>query len=254
MSDSEFPRSMLVIPTFNEELRLGDGSYFNELAKRALFGMCFVDDGSTDGTASVLEDLESSTSGSLLRLPRNRGKAEAVRQGMIYVCRELNPTYIGFIDSDGAFPVESVSTFMNSAHTILETNPSVEVVISSRVKLAGRKIERSSNRHYISRILITFIGFFIRELPYDSQSGLKLFRNNELLRKALDQPFATKWFFDIELLSRMRCLERNTVWEEPVNGWHDISGSHLNWKKSPSLLREILTIIKLGRPATRNQM
>ena len=39
MSDKEFPRSVLVIPAFNERLRIGDGSYFKELAKE-LFSEC----------------------------------------------------------------------------------------------------------------------------------------------------------------------------------------------------------------------
>ena len=159
-----------------------------------------------------------------------------------------------FLDCDGAFPATAVESFLGEALLLFQQDKGINAVISSRVKLSGRMIRRNKFRHYISRVIITLIGSQLSQIPYDSQSGLKIFRVTDNLIKALNNQFFTKWFFDLEVLISAHLLEGNQIWEQPVLAWHDISGSHLNWKKSPSLLREILTIIKLGRAATRNQM
>ena len=238
---------ILVVPAYNESKRLGDGRYFKDLAKELAIQFCFVNDGSTDSTSSVLQGIAVETNGIYLELEKNKGKSEAIRNGILHVIEKEGVPYIGFLDSDGAFPIESVKTFVESAINILSSDSSVDIVISSRVKLAGREILRSSLRHYISRIIITVIGFFVHDLPYDSQSGLKIFRNDNSVKNAMSSPFKTKWFFDIETLIRTGWLSANRVWEEPVLGWRDVEGSHLSWRKIPTLVKEISQIIKMGR-------
>jgi len=71
-------RATIVIPCYNEEHRL-DRHALLVLAESGPVSLLFVNDGSTDGTGSVLAHLAGeSTLISFLELAENLGKAEAV--------------------------------------------------------------------------------------------------------------------------------------------------------------------------------
>ena len=240
-------RLILVVPAFNESARIQSSDYFSRIISENNVCILFVNDGSNDDTPVVLDSIAKQIQCNVLHLERNVGKAEALREGFLYAFKEFDPELIGFLDCDAAFSIESVSDFIAKALEKFQHDASCYACISSRAKLSGRVIVRDTSRHYISRILITFIGLFVNNLPYDSQSGLKVFRNSEELHKALSKPFKTRWFFDLELLIRTGWLNAHQVWEEPVLEWKDVAGSHLNIRKSPMLVREIFYIIKLGK-------
>jgi dolichyl-phosphate beta-glucosyltransferase len=236
---------LLVIPTYNEEKRLNAQNYIERISEIENVSILIVNDGSKDGTYKVVDQLEQRGFISSLSLAKNSGKGEAVRNGMLHALKNDKFEFVGFLDCDGAFPIDTVSSFLQDAVEIFASR-SISAVISSRVKLSGRDLKRSSARHYFSRILITIIGLRILNLPYDSQSGLKIFRKSEILEKALEKKFKTRWFFDIELLVRGGWLLRSEVWELPVQAWTEVPGSHLSLRKAPKLILELLII--LGRP------
>jgi hypothetical protein len=149
-----------------------------------------------------------------------------------------NVEFCGFIDCDGAFATEDVKNFST---TILNKQTDFEVLISSRVALSGRDIQRKSHRHYLGRIIATFLTHQWRNAPYDTQSGLKVFRNTESFRNAILSDFSTKWFSDIELISRIGVNNggRIEIWEEPLMSWSDVDGSKLKFRSFPSIVRQI---------------
>ena len=73
------PGVAIVVPCFDEAERL-DPDGLVELAKRASAGVVLVDDGSTDGTRSILQRLVDTDPDrfTLLALPANVGKGESV--------------------------------------------------------------------------------------------------------------------------------------------------------------------------------
>lgn len=81
----------VIVPAYNEEERLAG-------TLRSLFvwfspgDVLVVDDGSTDGTASIAERLGTR----VLRLERNRGKAQALAEGVA----QTDTTYLLFVDAD----------------------------------------------------------------------------------------------------------------------------------------------------------
>ena len=238
---------IVIVPAFNEEERLSSGNVFNEILALPDISFCFVNDGSTDQTMTILSQFSKANGDLLVDLPENVGKAEAIRLGFQHVMSHSPPKYIGFLDADSAFSGAAFESFVAGALERFLSDGELAAVISSRVQLAGRNIERSTFRHYISRILITLIGFAVPNLPYDSQSGLKIFRNSSELRNAMSKPFKTRWFFDIELLIRTNWLASGMVWEEPVLEWRDVAGSHLSLLKAPQLVVEIFRVIRMGR-------
>ena len=191
----------------------------------------FVDDGSTDGTMAVLEQLRAGHEDRIwaFRQEPNQGKAEAVRRGM----REalvLEFPLAGFWDADLATPLESIGSFLD----LLEKRPEIEMIFGARVQLLGREIRRLPVRHYLGRIFATAVSNMLRLPIYDTQCGAKIFRVTPMLRQALEDRFLTRWVFDVEMLARFlvylrkdyRALAR-VVYEYPLEKWVDVAGSRV---------------------------
>jgi len=232
----------IIIPFFNESSRIGEGEYLLALSKRMNADFYYVNDGSSDDTQSKLTLIAKKSKAKVIELKRNCGKGEAIRQGLREAIGFKDYEVLGYLDADGAFPVTEVERSTRLALEILNQGPTTDIYIASRIKLAGKEINRSSMRHYLSRLIITLIGFKTQNMPYDSQSGLKFFRNTEVLRVSLNKPFKTRWFFDLELMTRLGMQDRKCIWEEPVNSWSDIKGSKIRARTILSIAKEILVI------------
>jgi glycosyltransferase involved in cell wall biosynthesis len=232
----------IIVPCFNESSRIGDGEYLLALSKRINADFYYVNDGSNDDTQTKLTLIAKKSKAKVVELKNNCGKGEAIRQGLREAIGRKDYEILGYLDADGAFPVTEVERSTRLAREILHQSPATDIYIASRIKLAGKDINRSSMRHYLSRLIITLIGFKTQNMPYDSQSGLKFFRNTEVLRVSLDKPFKTRWFFDLELMTRLGMQDRKCIWEEPVNSWSDIKGSKIRARTILSIAKEILVI------------
>jgi dolichyl-phosphate beta-glucosyltransferase len=232
----------VIVPCFNEEFRLNI-EYWNELISNLDYNWIFVNDGSTDQTKKKLDEINGIK---ILELTQNSGKAEAIRFGVNHIINNQKDLdfVLAFIDSDGAFDLKDITrNFEIFSKKVL--NDLYQTVWATRVALSGRRIDRSSLRHYISRIIISLIGLKFRNLPYDPQTGFKIFLINEDLRKIFETKFMTRWFFDIEIINRFKINSgyELKIWEEPVNFWKDVNGSKLNFKQYIRVLRELLMVL-----------
>jgi dolichyl-phosphate beta-glucosyltransferase len=235
----------IVIPCFNESTRF-DTSYFNRLVQINNTFWVFVDDGSTDSTSLVLANFCKKINTRYLRNDTNQGKSRAIANGMAYISRtNISPAWMGFIDSDGAFAISDIEKFLGLTKT--EQIKNFDSIYSSRVKLSGRSINRTTSRHYVGRVIATVFGITWKDIPYDTQSGFKLYRTKLLTKQVLSPTFLTKWFFDIELHVRLGTNNENTfrVWEEPLNSWTDVPGSKLSFIERVRVIREIILILRL---------
>ncbi len=212
---------VLVVPCFNEASRLQTDRLL-ELDEAGI-GLVLVDDGSTDDTRTVLEQWASSHDRTTVHiLDRNSGKGEAVRVGLL-AAMARRPGWVGFVDADFATPPAALLRLIELARQ----RDDLEVVLGSRVAMLGRDIERSAFRHYTGRVFATFAAVLLGFQIYDSQCGAKLFRCTDALGRALNEPFASRWGFDVELIGRLvrGGTPVNAFWEEPLECWHDVSGS-----------------------------
>ena len=108
----EKSRILMVVPCFNEEKRF-DQEYFDHLTRIESTAWLFVDDGSKDATLSVLSNFCRRSNTNFLHLPKNVGKSEALRIGMLQAIeKDSGAKWIGFLDSDGAFSVEDVNEIL----------------------------------------------------------------------------------------------------------------------------------------------
>jgi glycosyltransferase involved in cell wall biosynthesis len=252
-------RVLIVIPAYNEESRINLQVYLEDLQalRRQLdqtqsccsVDILFVNDGSSDGTSRVIQQLcASEPSFSLLDLPVNSGKAEAVRRGFVKALDSGIPIYdfIGYWDADLATPLAEVENLMLP----LLANDQIQVAMGSRVKLLGRDIQRRPLRHYFGRIFATFVSLTLDLAVYDTQCGAKIFRTSEALRKTFSQTFVSRWIFDVEILARLRShgvdLESSIV-EVPLRRWVDVAGSKVRMRDFLRAGMELLKIAKIHR-------
>lgn len=239
---SEFESSgvvFLIVPCFNEEIRWNH-EYWEQICAIKDLKICFVNDGSNDQTSAKISPLLINPNCELIELPRNVGKAEAVRQGINHVLTE-RPIGIGFLDADGAFPIVDVETQIIVFRKFSDSMSNPPAVWSSRVQLAGRTIERDILRHYFARILVTLLAMRLKFTIYDTQCGMKIFPFSNTLEDCMRAPFKTHWFVDIEIFLRWRIesgVEMN-IWEEPLMGWKDVGGSKLSGRQYWTVLRDI---------------
>jgi dolichyl-phosphate beta-glucosyltransferase len=228
------PATALVIPCHDEAARLDVDALHAFAEARPWLHLWLVDDGSRDGTPSVLAELAARAPErfSVLAIPSNVGKGEAVRQGMLRALDEA-PELVGFWDADLATPLAALERFLHA----FDERPSLEILIGSRVQLLGRHIERNPARHYLGRVAATFVSRMLGIAVYDTQCGAKLFRATPRLREILSQPFLSRWIFDVELLARwMRAAGARETWEVgervrelPLEVWRDVPGSRIHW-------------------------
>jgi glycosyltransferase involved in cell wall biosynthesis len=225
------PDAVVVVPCYNEARRLPVSKFEAFLGDAPDVGFVFVDDGSHDGTCELLRGLEQSAAGRvvIVELPANRGKAEAVRAGMLRAF-ERQPAYLGFWDADLATPLPALLEFRD----LLDARRDLEMVFGARVVLLGRSIERRALRHYLGRMAATAISLALGLRVYDTQCGAKLFRATPSVRALFEEPFTSRWLFDVEILARLiQSLRgdpgaaKDLVYEYPLAEWTDMEGSSL---------------------------
>ncbi len=223
----------LIVPCYNEADRLQAQVFRDFLAGSRDTRLLFVDDGSGDRTADVLNTLAQGfeDSAQILRMPQNRGKAEAVRAGILYALDRFQPEFVGFWDADLATPLDALGDFVN----ILLAKPAIEMVFGARIQLLGREVNRSAARHYLGRVFATTVSTVLRLAIYDTQCGAKLFRVAPYTRQIFAKPFLSKWVFDVEIIARYQQLFRQenrplsgAIYEFPLECWTDVAGSKVH--------------------------
>jgi len=240
-------RVCIVVPCYNEALRLKAQVFRDYLAGHAGIRFLFVDDGSADRTPAVLEELcvGYEDRAEFLVLKPNGGKAEAVRRGILHAVKTHDLDAVGYWDADLATPLTAISGF----NDVLSRYPHKEMVFGSRVKLLGRAVKRKALRHYLGRVFATAASVTLHLPIYDTQCGAKLFRVNEHLKKVFAERFLSKWVFDVEIVARYSELNNHSaekmescVYEYALKEWSDVAGSKVRPRDFFTALLDLIRI------------
>jgi dolichyl-phosphate beta-glucosyltransferase len=230
----------IVVPFFNETSRWNP-EYWDRLKHKNIF-LYFVDDGSTDSTGDLLSTVSHAH---IVTLEKNKGKAEAVRHG-IYAALSSGRNFevVGFLDADGAFNTSEVIGITEDAPSIFAKG--FQAIWTSRVKLSGRSISRTYLRHLIGRIIGAFLATSLKDFPYDSQCGFKLYRVDDKMKDSFLYTSQTRWFFELEHLANYGIQNGKLlkIWEIPLMSWADIKGSKIYSAQSIIIVREIMFVYK----------
>ncbi|OOY10916.1 hypothetical protein BMG00_17320 [Thioclava marina] len=238
------PRALIVVPCYNEAERFNHDAFAQFIARHNGVDFVFVNDGSTDATEARLEALraEYPQRVTVLRLSRNSGKAEAVRQGLLHACGR-GVSHVGYWDADLATPLDAIPDFLR----VIDRDQDVQVVYGARLRMLGRRVERRFSRRIVSAICAT-LARQVLSLPIgDSQCGAKMLRNTPSLCLALSEPFNAGWLFDVELFLRLKerfaAIEsRHAFFEQPLVEWDEVPGSKVSGN---AILRSGMEMLKL---------
>ncbi len=237
------PDVCLVVPCYNEERRLPQAALLAFLDSHPHVVLCLVDDGSRDGTLGVLRGLEAQRPGRVIVVPLspNGGKAGAVRAGVLAAVAAGPWPIIGFWDADLSTPLAEMDRLL----AVLRDTPGCRLVMGSRVKRLGSRIERRLQRHVLGRLFAALASGILGLSVYDSQCGAKLF-HRDLVGVLFDEPFITRWLFDLEMLARLRnaigASAMDMVREVPLLEWHEVGGSKLGVGEMVGVPLELLKI------------
>lgn len=222
------PQVCIVVPCFNEAGRLDGDAFLQFLDGDSGHTVCFVNDGSIDGTAKLLDSLrvQQPERVLVLTLPGNVGKAEAVRQGVRHAAQAGTATLIGYWDADLSTPLSEVAALAAAFD-----RATCQLALGSRLKRLGANIERRPMRHVLGRVFATAASAVLEMPVYDSQCGAKIFRT-ALVEWLFAEPFTSPWLFDVEILARMRdhlgrTAVLNAVVEVPLRTWREMPGSKM---------------------------
>lgn len=202
--------------------------------------LVLVNDGSTDDTAAVLDEVTNSLAMKILdthvhNMAANAGKGEAVRQG-VRVARARYPGCdVALTDADLSTPLPEMARLAAE-----RARRGIDVLQGTRVALAGKTIIRSRTRHLVGRVAQTLMCGLLDLHLYDTQAGAKVFRG-EAADRLFDDPFVSRWLFDCEIFLRAREMGYH-VEEEPLHEWRQVDGSNVRPWTYATALAELLTI------------
>jgi glycosyltransferase involved in cell wall biosynthesis len=233
----------IVIPCYNEEKRLLSNEFINFAHINLGYHLCFVNDGSSDKTLEVLEQLRKGKEDyiSIYDCEKNGGKAEAVRLGMLHLAKQSQFDYIGFLDADLS---TNFDDFQNLADTIY--NSKYKLVFGSRITRMGAEITKESARSIISKTINLVIRKIIGMEINDTQCGAKIM-TRDLVKRTFRRKFITKWLFDVEIFLRIKKIyglekTKKIILEKPLNRWIHVNGSKLSSKDSFKIVGQTFQI------------
>jgi len=228
------PEISIVIPSYNEELRLPVtlekiAGYLPSLGGET--EILVVDDGSKDRTAEVAESFRRIFPNlRVISNGVNRGKGFSVRHGML----EARGRAVLFTDADLSAPIEE-------APKLLEALKTYDVAIGSRaLDRSLITVHESHFREFAGIVFNTIVRLVLR-LPFvDTQCGFKAFRR-ERCQIIFKQQRIERFGFDPELLYLARHHGLRTV-EIPVRWGHSPATKVNMLRDSIQMFFDIFTI------------
>jgi dolichyl-phosphate beta-glucosyltransferase len=232
---SNTPELSIVIPSYNEELRLP--ATLERIAEYVKTSgrdteVLVVDDGSKDRTAAVAEAFRGKISS--LRVVANgvnRGKGFSVRHGT----QEARGRIVLFTDADLSAPIEEADKLLSA----LEDK--YDVAIGSRAMDRSLISVHESLFREFAGIIFNKIVRIILRLPFvDTQCGFKAFRR-EPCRIIFEQQRIERFGFDPELLYLARHHGLHSI-EIPVRWAHSPATKVNMFRDSLLMFVDIFTI------------
>lgn len=224
------PTLSLVLPCFNEEGNIRDTvrEIFAWFSKDGIQGeVIVVNDGSSDRTVHILDDLQKEFPLIVITHVRNRGYGAALCSG----CDKATMEYIAFMDSDGQF---HASDF----RLLLPRISHVGFVSGIRARRADPLV-RSLNARLYGFLIRWMLGIRVRDI----NCAMKLFRRS--LWSSIRPRMVTGALFNAELF--LRLMKANIAWEQiPVLHYPRLLGTPTG-AKAAVILRMFRELWKLRR-------
>ena len=203
----------IVVPAFEEAQRIVpslDAILAFLPAHFASSEVLLVDDGSTDGTADLVE-ARFGERVRVLRQPQHRGKGAAVRAGIL----AARKPWVLFIDADLSIPIEEALVLRDRADR-------APIVIGSK-RAPGSEIEYPLARRLLGGVGQSMISIFVVSGFGDTQCGIKLYRT-DVAQQLFPLSRIDGFGFDFEVLFLARRLGFDVL-EVPIHCRHKAGGT-----------------------------
>lgn len=227
------PFLSIIIPAHNEQNRLPRtlGQVFAFLERQPYASeVIVVENGSTDDTLGIAQNLASTNPGLIVIHEQASGKGNAVRRGILSARGE----YRFICDADLSMPIEELSKFLPPQ---LED---FDLAIGSREAQGAMRYNEPPYRHWGGRAVNLAIRLLILPGLHDTQCGFKCFRADTTL-SLFQQQTLTGWSFDIELLYLARRKKLRTK-EIPIHWYFDADSKVNAVRDALRMFRDIFRI------------
>lgn len=235
MIDLSRPDLSIVIPAYNEEMRI-EKTLGRVLACVEQHGwnaeVLVVDDGSTDGTTDVVQRCQQTSPRlQLIKNAGNRGKGYSIRNGMLQAQGQI----VLFTDADLSAPMDEAEALMAALHG------GANVAIGSRWLDKDRQTRHQPlYRRFFGRCF-NLLTRAVIGLPFkDTQCGFKAFRR-EAAQVIFKLQTIERWGFDPEILFIAQKLGYRIV-EVPVTWGHDERSRLSYLRDGMKMLEEVAEI------------
>lgn len=166
------PGLSVVIPAYNEEKNIERTvkqilEFLNSEPVFGNFEVIVVDDGSTDRTVALVENLASGNPDLKLLKNSHHGKGYTVRTGVL----AARGDYILFSDADGSTPIKELKRLF-----LWLTEHNFDIVIASREGLGAERHREPYYRHLMGRGFNLLVQLLALPGIHDSQCGFKLLK------------------------------------------------------------------------------
>lgn len=184
-----------VVPMFNERARVPDLCRAIRRWSPPFGGaeVVLVDDGSTDGTADLVQELLVGTDVEyrLVRLPTNRGKGAAVREGV----RNSIGTFVAFLDADLSVDFDQLERALGMMlHHRADVACGSRRHPDTRIPEPQPVLRRLGGRCFNAMVRALGLSTFL-----DTQCGFKVFRAGAA-RRIFEIVECDGFAFDVEVL------------------------------------------------------
>jgi glycosyltransferase involved in cell wall biosynthesis len=228
-------RVSFVVPAYNEERTIGE--VLDRIDRLDLESqVVVVDDGSTDGTAALLERWRAGGDGRMVLRQPNRGKGAAIRAAIPHVDGDI----VVIQDADMEYDPVDVPQLIEPI-----ARGAADVVFGSR--LSGGRPQRAYLFWHLvgNRFLSLLTNVLYNTTLHDMETGYKAFRADIL--RSLD---LRENDFAIEPeLTALVCKRRLRIYELPVAyyGRTYAEGKKITWRDGIKAMRVLVAIRFSGR-------
>ena len=234
----------IIIPCYNESMRLPVNKYLDFLKLNKKVKIIFVNDGSTDKTKNLVNKLFNKFPEQIkiLSYEKNKGKGNAVRDGFLYAVRQNMNGNLAYLDADLSTSLEECKLLSK------KINDKIKFVFGSRIRKSNHVIKRKFHRFVIGRSIATIISLILGVSVYDTQCGCKII-DQKLVNKSFGEVFSSRWLFDVEIFLRLinfygkdKFIEISK--EVPLKSWVDTEDSRVKFIHAPRIILDLLIIKK----------